>query len=312
MSATVKITSLLMALCLLSFDLSRSKSATLLYIDQYKSIIINESVRTGIPASIKMAQAIVESGSGTSTLAREHNNHFGIKCGGMWNGKKAFREDDDYKGGILVKSCFRSYEDPATSFFDHSEFLLGSSRYAFLFLIEKTDYHSWAHGLKSAGYATDPTYADKLIKIIEEYSLYEWDTDESILASKFLVKKPENRMDEMEEIEKSQNINTATEQHQPTRESDITSIIAKTENVHSTRTYTVRKGEDMTIIASKFNMDVKELYIKNRIPFDRQVKVGEKLVINEYIHMRSLPQVQKINMSEEKYLWEETLVFNGK
>lgn len=138
------------------------------YIRQFAPIAIEEMNRTGIPASIKLAQGILESGDGNSTLARRGNNHFGIKCHD-WTGPRMFH-DDDRRG-----ECFRKYRTPEESFRDHSDFLTGRSRYAFLFDIEATDYKAWAAGLKRAGYATNPAYDRLLIKIIEENQLSQYD-----------------------------------------------------------------------------------------------------------------------------------------
>ena len=138
------------------------------FIKKYKSIAIQEMDRTGIPASIKLAQGILESGCGKSQLAGNANNHFGIKCHN-WNGA-SFIMDDDSRN-----ECFRKYRNPEESWVDHSEFLTSRSRYAPLFKLSKTDYKGWAKGLKKAGYATAPDYAQKLIKIIEEEELYQFD-----------------------------------------------------------------------------------------------------------------------------------------
>lgn len=161
------------------------------YIAKYKDIAIAEMHRTGIPASITLAQGYLESGCGNSTLATKASNHFGIKCHSDWKGKEYYIEDDDYdENGNLKKSCFRVYENPEESYHDHSEFLTGRSRYAFLFELRTTDYKGWARGLKKAGYATNPKYADLLINIIERYELYEYDTakEQKVFANKRLKK----------------------------------------------------------------------------------------------------------------------------
>ena len=139
------------------------------YINKYKDLAIKEMKRTGIPASITMAQALLESGAGNSTLARKSNNHFGIKCHSDWKGKKVYYDDD------RRHECFRKYKTVYDSYIDHSNFLVGKNRYAGLFRLKPTDYKGWAHGLKKAGYATDPRYAHRLIKIIEDYKLYQLD-----------------------------------------------------------------------------------------------------------------------------------------
>lgn len=151
----------------------------LAYIEQYKSIAIQEMERAGVPASIKLAQAILESDFGRSDLARRANNHFGIKCGVNWDGREFYKEDDDYDdNGKLVKSCFRVYRSPEASFIAHSEFLRDPAkdfRYGFLFRLDPTDYRSWANGLKRAGYATAANYHERLINLIETYKLHEYD-----------------------------------------------------------------------------------------------------------------------------------------
>lgn len=138
------------------------------YISQYKHVAIAEMRESGIPASIKMAQAILESGFGNSELAVHANNHFGIKCHG-WPGASYFYTDDE------PDECFRKYADPIYSFFDHTEFLITRPRYAFLFDYEPDDYKSWAKGLRRAGYATNPEYANLLIRLIEQHNLYRFD-----------------------------------------------------------------------------------------------------------------------------------------
>ncbi len=145
------------------------------YIDRYGILAVMEMERTGIPASIKMAQAILESNAGRSDLARHANNHFGIKCGSRWSGKGYKKKDDDRHRGRLVKSCFRRYQEAEDSFIDHSEFLTGNARYSDLFKLRPDDYKGWARGLKRAGYATSSSYHRKLIALIEAYDLQKLD-----------------------------------------------------------------------------------------------------------------------------------------
>jgi len=140
------------------------------YIEKYADIAVREMYRTGVPASITLAQGMVESGCGRSSLATEGNNHFGIKCHNGWTGKTIYKDDD------TRNECFRAYRSAEQSFQDHSDFLRYRDRYSFLFSYEVTDYKSWAYGLKKAGYATDPAYAKKLIKTIEDNNLWKYDT----------------------------------------------------------------------------------------------------------------------------------------
>ncbi|MBQ7194936.1 MAG: glucosaminidase domain-containing protein [Bacteroidales bacterium] len=139
------------------------------YIDKYGPLAVEEMYRSGIPASITLAQGLLESGSGLSTLATQGNNHFGIKCHNNWKGR-TMRLDDDKKA-----ECFRVYDDPRDSYRDHSDFLRFRPRYQSLFELEITDYKAWANGLLKAGYATDKAYAAKLIRIVEEYDLSRFD-----------------------------------------------------------------------------------------------------------------------------------------
>ena len=159
---------------------TQRKKETLDYIDKYKDIAMTEMVKYKIPASITLAQGILESGNGKSKLATKGNNHFGIKCHNDWKGK-TMRQDDD-----APKECFRVYKNAEESYNDHSKFLKNSSRYASLFDLEITDYKSWAKGLKKAGYATSPVYASALIKLIEDYNLQQY--DQMVVQKKFKKK----------------------------------------------------------------------------------------------------------------------------
>ena len=149
------------------------------YITKYKEIAIQEMRRTGIPASIKLAQGLLESDWGRSDLATIANNHFGIKCGSAWDGKEFYKADDDYdEKGRLMQSCFRVFNDDRHSYKAHSEFLKDPKkayRYGFLFEYKSNDYRSWANGLLKAGYATDKKYPEKLITVIKKYRLYRFD-----------------------------------------------------------------------------------------------------------------------------------------
>jgi hypothetical protein len=164
-----KIVSLMIITLMASTLLAQVDANYQAYIEKYKDLAITEQERHAIPASITMAQALLESSAGVSRLATIGNNHFGIKCGKDWTGD-VMHHDDDQLG-----ECFRKYKKPIESFEDHSLFLK-RQRYAFLFQYDITDYKAWANGLSRAGYATDPTYPEKLIKIIETYDLAKLDT----------------------------------------------------------------------------------------------------------------------------------------
>ncbi len=149
--------------------LSAGKNPRIAYIEKYAPLAVSEMKRTGVPASITLAQGLLESDAGLSALASKGNNHFGIKCHNDWRGKN-MKVDDNAPG-----ECFRVYPSAEASFRDHSDFLRSRDRYKSLFELKPTDYKGWARGLRKAGYATDPGYADKLITLIEDYRLYEYD-----------------------------------------------------------------------------------------------------------------------------------------
>lgn len=171
-------------LCILTIGLfsftshaQRKNSAYIKYINQYSSIAVKHQSKYDIPASITLAQGILESGAGLSELARKSNNHFGIKCHNDWQGSRTYH-DDDYRG-----ECFRKYKRVEDSYEDHALFLTQRPRYAHLFSLNKKDYKGWARGLQKSGYATDKAYANKLIKMIEDYELYKFDSGKSRKSS---------------------------------------------------------------------------------------------------------------------------------
>ena len=182
----IKMTMLfLLTISILNLSYASSEKAYS-YIEKYKEIAVLEMKKSGIPASIKLAQGMIESSWGESNLAKEANNHFGIKCGGNWQGPTYFKVDDDFDtDGKNIESCFRVYKDASESYVSHTDFLTDPNkkgRYGFLFNYSSTDYTSWAYGLKTAGYATDPNYPKKLIQAIEKFNLSAFDQELSIAA----------------------------------------------------------------------------------------------------------------------------------
>ena len=162
----------LLLVFLMPFSLLAQKTATLIYIDQYKDIAIKEMKRTGIPASITLAQGIIESNSGQSNLASNFKNHFGIKCKSDWLGETTYQDDD------TKQECFRVYPTAIRSFIDHSDFLKSRPNYASLFELDPVDDSAWAYGLKKAGYATATDYPRKLLKVINEFELSQYNFPE--------------------------------------------------------------------------------------------------------------------------------------
>jgi len=296
-------------LCLIAFQtLFATNQDFHTYIDQYKGIAIQEMHRTGVPASIKLAQGLLESNAGRSTLAVKANNHFGIKCGGSWKGKKIYRKDDDYKRGRLVKSCFRSYKNAYSSYIAHSDFLKTDNfrRYGFLFDLKRTDYKKWAKGLKKAGYATSKTYSTKLIKIIEQYHLYKYDhasaTDSPISKPrpKVLAKREFTIVNDAKmvlakskdtPISIAERLNTSPRRIVDYNE-QITSIsqaltpgtrvfIQKKRNNYRGRGryHTVKDSETMYDISQLYGLKLSKLYKKNKMPNGSEALPGESINI---------------------------------
>lgn len=225
------------------------------YIERFKDIAIAEMNRYGIPASITMAQAILESGTGKSDLAKYANNHFGIKCTTDWNGKGYYKDDDK------KDDCFRVYKNPEESFRDHSEFLK-RKRYAFLFELDKDDYEGWAKGLKQAGYATNPKYPDLLISLIERYDLSQFDRGEG----KYEKIKREDRV--LTDINK--NIPYEKSKDQP---KDATPVIAG-------KNYIVQQNDTLYNISKRFGLTVDELKALNNMT-DNVIKIGQELRVKK-------------------------------
>ncbi|KQR71821.1 glucosaminidase domain-containing protein [Pedobacter sp. Leaf176] len=231
---------------------------TLSYIDEFKSVAIEEMNAYGIPASITLAQGILESGSGNSDLAKYANNHFGIKCTSDWKGKNYFRDDDQ------KNDCFRVYKDARESFKDHSEFLK-RKRYSTLFQLDKNDYKSWAQGLKQAGYATNPKYPDLLINTIEKYQLYQYDQSET----------------EKQKIAREDRVFTEINQNIPKEKTKFTPVETPppgAKPIIADGTYTVIKGDTLYNIAKRFNISIDDLKILNNMTTDG-IKLGQVLKV---------------------------------
>ncbi|KGO79236.1 hypothetical protein Q763_14435 [Flavobacterium beibuense F44-8] len=219
------------------------------YINTFKSTAEDNMRRHGIPASITLAQGILESGAGRGTLCVTANNHFGIKCHTDWDGDKVYH-DDDAKG-----ECFRKYDDPAGSYEDHSLFLTTRKRYASLFELDPDDYKGWAHGLKKAGYATDPKYPNKLIDLIERYNLDAFDAE-------VLGKKGKHRREVEKEIEKNRE-GAVAQTSSPSR---------------SSKTYKVMQGDTLYSISKKHNLTVDELKKLNDLS-SNAISIGQILKV---------------------------------
>ncbi|MFC7774198.1 glucosaminidase domain-containing protein [Flavobacterium sp. GCM10027622] len=216
------------------------------YINQFKDAAKDNMVKHGIPASITLAQGILESGAGTGMLCQIANNHFGIKCHKEWTGEYVRYDDDE------AQECFRKYDNPRDSYRDHCLFLTSRPWYAPLFKLQKNDYKGWSYGLKKSGYATDPKYPNKLISLIERYQLQKYDAE--VLGIEFNA--------EVKEVEKI--AEKAVERAVPT---------ASGENTH-----TVSQGETLYSISRKYNVSVDTLKAKNNLA-DNAISIGQILII---------------------------------
>jgi len=228
-------------LSVLAAPLFSQNLSRLEYIQKYQVLAIKEMTRSGVPASITMAQACLESADGNSRLAKLSNNHFGIKCKTNWNGEAVYYDDDERN------ECFRSYKTVEESYFDHTNFLMDNFRYAFLFNFPQTDYKSWARGLKKAGYATAPSYDRQLIEIIETFQLHQLDT-----------KRNESELANFEQLKIGARVhNGMLINPYHTREPQL---------VNGLKAVVAKQGDTFEIIAQEFGLNAWELYRFNDYP----------------------------------------------
>lgn len=209
------------------------------YVDQYKAVAIKNMQLHGVPASIALAQAILESGAGTGNLSQRANNHFGIKCHKDWAGDSVKHDDD------ALQECFRKYNTVLDSYEDYAAFLRGRKWYEPLFKLQKDDYVGWANGLKKAGYATDPKYPSKLIGLIERYQLQKYDSE--ALGTQFISTKSDE-------------------------------VVYKVKSVISQNEHEVIKGDTLYSISKRYNISIDELKKKNNIS-ENSIAIGQRLQI---------------------------------
>lgn len=293
---------LLLCFILQTLSAQRRNSAYQAYIKEYADLAVEQMKKHKIPASITLAQGLLESGAGRSSLARKSNNHFGIKCHSDWRGKKTYHDDD------APKECFRVYSSVKDSYDDHSQFLKRGARYAFLFELKITDYKGWARGLKKAGYATDRSYANRLITIIEDYELYKYDNQgmskrEARRWEKELKKKPWLANPHQVYIAnglayvvardgdtfqllggefgiKWKKLVRYNDLHQDytLEEGDIVYLKQKNKKASKAyETYVVRDGDSMHSIAQKFGIRLGNLYKMNKKNGEYVPEVGDEL-----------------------------------
>jgi len=271
---------------------TRSGDAFPAYIAKYNAMAVEQMKKYGIPASITLAQGLLESDAGRSTLATKCNNHFGIKCHNDWTGRKMYHDDDERQ------ECFRCYSDADDSFRDHSLFLANGVRYQSLFKLSITDYKGWAKGLKAAGYATSPTYADKLIELIERYGLDRYDRNGTVrLKPGQLPHQPilvnglrcvrlregETLKDIAREFGMQLSLLRRFNQVERKFIPPAGTLVylerkkSRADRVH--RTYVVKKGDSLWSISQQFGVKIKPLANRNHLSDDNPLSVGMTLLL---------------------------------
>lgn len=245
----VRIIIILLCFCISQLKAQNKNNSAIEYIERYKSLAIEEMLLTGIPASITLAQGMHESANGTSQLARNANNHFGVKCSSNWAGKKY------YRNGNRRNSCFRKYNNVQEAFKDRSRFLSNNKNYAKLFTYKKTDYKKWAYGLQRSGYASSRYYAAHLIKTIERYNLYQYDRVDS------------SDLDSLKTILDTLLIDTTI----------VKTVVQKSKP--ETKVYhIVRSGESLYTIAKKYKVTVESIKKNNKLKSNK-IKPRQRLII---------------------------------
>ena len=269
------------------------------YIKKYAPVAVNEMHRSGVPASITLAQGMLESRYGLSSLAADGNNHFGIKCHRNWKGK-SMRVNDD-----APNECFRVYGSAEESFKDHSDFLRYQDRYKGLFELKPTDYKGWAHGLKKAGYATDPKYAEKLIKIIEDYQLYIYDTGGAVSSGGSSAPAPVAVPESPLKIEKEAQV----EVKNPVRRSQANETYTfrmdrKVYKKNGILCVYAEHEDTYESIALEFNLFQKEILRFNDVAAMRPLKIGEVVYLKP--KKRQAPFGLPMYVADDKplTLWE--------
>lgn len=242
------------------------------YIEQFKDIAISEMKRSGVPASITLAQGILESENGNSELVKKSNNHFGIKCKSTWSGESVTHDDD------ATGECFRAYTSAGESYRDHSDFLKANKRYSSLFSLDPVDYEGWAKGLKKAGYATNPRYPELLIKYIEQYNLQQYS-----LAG--LDKLPETDIAKTEEPKNILPVETIDEKPMQANNNTVVSADPdKIISINNTACVFVKKGTSLLVIAKKNSISLYKL-----MEFNDMTEEGI-LSKDQYIYLHKKPK----------------------
>ena len=241
------------------------------YIEQYAALAVKEMERTGVPASIKIAQGIHETNAGKSDLVLQSNNHFGIKCKSTWTGEKVFHNDD------AEGECFRKYEDAKASYLDHSNYLKSQPRYAFLFEYDANDYAAWAWGLKKAGYATNPIYAQTLIKYIEAYQLNE--------LNDIAENKDEEELENFFEKIRNKPLQPLANNGKFIEPEDKENTVKKTakekksgKRIKVKKTHVVKRGDSLYSLSKKYGTTVEALKKVNHLKKEA-LQVGQKIKI---------------------------------
>jgi len=316
MNIKVLIFILFLALPVANHAQKKKRITPIEYIDMFKDIAMEEMRTQKIPASITLAQGCLESSYGNSRLSSQGNNHFGIKCKKSWTGKVMYEDDD------AIGECFRAYDNAASSYRDHSLFLHNNPRYGFLFNLSISDYKGWAHGLRKAGYATNPRYPQLLIDMVKKYNLAKYDTlvlglfksnkkingvlatrlkeDQTLAQIAAVNERTENRIRKLNDLKKGQQIDPG----------DVVYLRRKKRKASETY-HEVLGGQSLWEISQDHGIKLKRLYKLNRLPQDAQVATGE--VLNLRHKADEVPQLKgKQNLIDNLIANENKINFLGK
>jgi hypothetical protein len=333
-----KIISALLFCLLTVVVLSQSDTKVADYVAKYREIAIKEMQRTGVPASITLAQGILESQNGESDLAKKSNNHFGIKCKPEWTGGRTYHDDDE-RG-----ECFRTYENVEQSYADHSDFLKNRPYYTFLFKLDPTDYEGWAKGLKKAGYATSPTYAQQLINLIQRYNLQEY----TLIALQRSKEQQKEMFSYVNESKPDNAITVPTEPARDTTPAEKTEVIpaVKKESsvstnepatnasaavlydaavypgspftINSTRVILAKEGTSLLALANEFGISYKNLLEFNEMDDHTDILGFDQLIFlarkpkkgNKDLHIVEKNETMLVIAQKEGVQLESLLVYN--
>ena len=306
---------LLLLVAAAALFLGAAKNPRQAYVDRYYPLAVLEMQRTGVPASITLAQGLLESGAGQSPLATVAHNHFGMKCHNDWDGDKYFKDDDK------EKECFRAYPTDEDSFRAHSDFLRGRERYKSLFELKTTDYKGWAHGLRRAGYASDSGYATKLINLIEDFQLYKYDamTEDDLPRGTVAAAVAETAAERPAEPAPAHTVREAPVREQPAepavvirqedyKESVSLSLERPVYTTNGVRYIRAVEGESWASLAAEYRLSVKQLLRYNDLERPTALEPGARVYLERKKPQASDSTLYEVDL-DGRTLWDISQMF---